>query len=125
MKHRNNILSPHYARLQVVAWVLLALMMHALFIVTTHHHPIKVNDAKSTTPIVSPDSHTPEQHLPQSGDDFHCATCSLHRSLASQHSAPVYVFHLTLQTASWETFHCQHHSTATFLSLADRAPPLA
>jgi hypothetical protein len=105
--------------------VLLGLVIHALFIVTTHHHPIKVIDAQPTTPVISQDNHTPEQHLPQSSDDFHCATCSLHRGLASQHSAPVYVFQLSLQTASWETFHCDHHSTDAFLSLADRAPPIA
>jgi hypothetical protein len=125
LKQHCNILRPDHARLQIVARVLLGLMMHTLFIVTTHHHPIHTLDAKSATPTVSQDSHTPEQHLPQSGDDFHCATCSLHRGLSSQHSAPVFIVLLSLQAVRRETFHCEPHSSGAFLALADRAPPIA
>lgn len=99
--------------------------MHALFIVTTHHHPIKVSGAKSSTPIVSQDHHTPEEHLPQSNDDFHCAACGLHRGLDSQHSTPFFVFHLALPGVNRETLRCEHNTSGAFLSLKDRAPPIA
>jgi hypothetical protein len=125
LKDNSKILSPNPARLRIVAQLLLGLMLHALFIVTTHHHPIKVVGAKSSTPIVSQDSHTPEEHLPQSSDDLHCAACSLHRGLDSQHCAPYFVFHLALPTISRETFRCEPHTSGAFLSLHDRAPPIA
>jgi hypothetical protein len=125
LKDNSKILSPNRARLRIVAQLLLGLMMHALFIVTTHHHPIKVIGVKSSTLTVSQDSHTPEEHLPQSSDDFHCAACSLHRGLDSQHCAPLFIFHIALPTVSHETLHCEPHSSGAFLSLTDRAPPIA
>jgi hypothetical protein len=125
LKDNRQILSSNPARLRIVAQLLLGLMMHALFIVTTHHHPIKVAEVKSSTPVVSQDSHTPEEHLPQSSDDFHCAACSLHRGLDSQHAAPLTTFQLVLPAASRETVHCEPHTSGAFLSLTDRAPPTA
>jgi hypothetical protein len=125
LKDNSKILSPNPARLQLAAQVLLGLMLHALFIVTTHHHPVKISGAKSSTPIVSQDSHTPEEHLPQSGDDLHCAACGLHRGLNSQHSAPFFVFHIALPVIYQETFLCKPCSSGAFLTLQDRAPPVA
>jgi hypothetical protein len=125
LKANSKILSSNPARLRIVAQLLLGLMLHALFIVTTHHHPIKVGEAEPLTPVVSQDNHTPEEHLPQSSDDFHCAACSLHRGLDTQHSAPLVSFQLALPVVSHEAFHCEPHTSGAFLSLTDRAPPTA
>jgi hypothetical protein len=125
LKDKRTILSSNPARLRIVAQLLLGLMLHALFIVTTHHHPIKVRQAESPLPVVSQDNHTPEEHLPQSSDDFHCAACSLHRGLDSQHAAPLISFHLGLPVVSRQTVPREPHSSGAFLSLSDRAPPLA
>src|SRR5262245_45912594 len=114
----------NHARLRSVAAGLLGLILHALFVVTTHHHPIPVHPAPSTTPTVSQDSHTPEQHLPQSSDDLHCATCNLQRGLASQHTAPVFVLQLALQAVRWETIHPERHCAGAFSSSISRAPPV-
>jgi hypothetical protein len=112
-------------RLRIVAGVLLGLMLHAWFVVTTHHHPIQIHLASSATPTVSQDRHTPEQHLPQSSDDFHCATCNLQRGLTSQHTAPVFALQLVGQSVRWETIHIEPQSVGAFPSSISRAPPVA
>jgi hypothetical protein len=124
LKRKSRIISPHPATRKVAARLLLGLMLHVLFIITTHHHPIRVSQANPSTPSVSQDSHTPEQHLPHSNDDLHCATCSLQRGVASQHSAPLFIFELSQQGANREFSFLYLHTDGVPFESIGRAPPL-
>ncbi|MBI3649679.1 MAG: DUF2946 family protein [Acidobacteria bacterium] len=124
MKLKSTFNSSHAKRLRMVAALLLGLLLHALYVVSTHHHSISLVGATSALPGVSQDHHSPEQHLPHSSDDFHCATCNLQRGLASQHTPPVFVLQLTRQTINREFLHFEPHSVGAFPSSISRAPPL-
>ncbi|MEW6128178.1 MAG: DUF2946 family protein [Acidobacteriota bacterium] len=124
MRQRTNIIRETNRHLRLAAFLLLALISHALFTSCTHHHTNQPHEFISSTASVSQDGHTPEEHHPQSGHDTHCVTCQLQRDFASQVSPSVNVGALNPELASWEEFLCGYHSTEPFTIPAGRAPPL-
>jgi hypothetical protein len=125
LNQRPNIIKTTNANLRPIAFVLLALVGHALFLNYTHHHLGKAHLLSSSTTSVSADHHSPEQHLPQSGHDNHCVTCQLQRDFASPLASSVVISCPTPELAGWEAFLCQYYSTEHFALPSGRAPPLA
>ena len=122
VKQRSNIFKITNTNLRFVAFLLLALVGHALFLSYTHHHSTHVLGSSALS--ISQDTHTPEEHQSQSGHDNHCVTCQLQRDFASPVSSSATTIWLTPELAGWEEFLCQFHSTERFSIPSGRAPPL-
>ncbi len=112
-------------KLRLMAILLLALIGHALFVSFTHdHHQSSTRHSLSATPIVSEDTHTPEEHLPQTNDHANCAACNLQRNLAAQLQAPVFSFALDLQPLGWESHLPYLYLHPAGFCSTGRSPPL-
>jgi hypothetical protein len=123
LNQRSNIIKTINANLRFGAFLLLALVGHALFLSYTHHHLIPAHLLTSSASSVTSDHHTPEEHHSQSGHDNHCVTCQLQRDFAAPTSSAVTIISLTPELAGWEEFLCQYHSTERFAIPLGRAPP--
>ena len=111
------------ARREFIAFLVLTLVAHALFVSLTHQHTQPRHDFARDYPVVSQDRHTPEEHLPPS-DGEHCVACHLQRTLASQEHAPVFTLDLAPRDAGWESLLFDLRLTGALLTAAGRAPPL-
>jgi|SRR5690242_11807722 len=112
-------------KLRLSAVVLLALVVHALFVTLTHHHQALNHHRLSATPVISTDDHTPEEHLPQTRDDANCAACNLQRSLTAQIQPPIVQIEIGGQPLIREVHLLHSYLNPTEFYSAGRSPPLA
>lgn len=109
-------------RLRGIAVFFLLLLVHALTVNFTHHHAESGHPVARDVPAVSHDSHSPEEHLPQSQSE-HCVACHLQRQTAAQEPSPVFTLAIAPPKLCRESFLFDPHLTGAFLTAAGRAPP--
>lgn len=103
---------------------LLCLVAHALFLSATHFHSVARLDRSPTSVTITAtdaDSHG----ATDLGGESHCHSCCLQRNFISDVRTPYVFFDLVHKGASYEVFLSEPCSCGPFLTLSDRAPPLA
>jgi hypothetical protein len=111
-------------KLRLSAVVLLALVVHALFVTLTHHHQAQSHHRLSATPVIATDDHTPEEHLPQTRDDANCAACNLQRSFAAQIQTPTIQIEIGGQPLVRGVHLLHSYLNPTGFCSVGRSPPL-